>query len=760
MKRDLKTHFKEYESFYKLMRSFLIMLILPLLLVMVNYLYSHTLLRQENLNYQAAVLEQVQLATDERLQGLQRHALDLTNDATIGQALEKRLDSPEDINYQLWQVSNQLKYYSASAGRLCDTLVYSSSYDCLISGSYIDFRASAGITRLGSEEMNRLVLEKLQNTRAYCQFELVETETGERKLLLLHTMPLWSTGRAPYGTVCLVIQEDALFQGILETEEAKAGLYCLLSPEGEIAAWFGNEALLPAVSEADASAEEFQTLNGSSHTVSHKASALNGWRYLSIQPEHTMVKKLNGARNLSLLMLALVLVAGNIIGVILARRNYRPLKQLMNELRRQSMLSKANPEEVTGEFSLIERSMKEMSRSMSALENTLKEEMPRIQESVLMQLFRNAVTDYPRFQNTLQRVGILLPYDKFRVALVKRLQEGELDQQLISMLMVKERVIQLAPKSLVYAFATVDDDSLIILLNGGGDDFETETRRILNTVAEDMRESYDQMLWISVSEVGCGMESVSKAYYSVMQAHRQAPEGGVQYLEESDEHCAIDKALESLAAQMQNYIATGNEAGALDLLHRSLESDVRQKHAALYEAQAYCIGVMNIVTGAYRVEDPEVLTVNGEAPLKQLFLQHNTFEMETLLAELIGKVCAYVRENQQSPTAQLTAQMLDYLQQNFWDVDLTLTSVADHFCLTPSYLSSFFKSNTGETFLNHLTHLRMEKAKELMRTTNESIRDISEKVGYASANTFTRAFKNTEHITPSQYRESSQGNGE
>ncbi len=41
----MKTHFKEYESFYKLMRSLLIMLILPLLLVMVNYLYSHTLLR-------------------------------------------------------------------------------------------------------------------------------------------------------------------------------------------------------------------------------------------------------------------------------------------------------------------------------------------------------------------------------------------------------------------------------------------------------------------------------------------------------------------------------------------------------------------------------------------------------------------------------------------------------------------------------------------------------------------------------------------
>ena len=757
MNKSIKTHFKQYESFYKLMRSFLIMLILPLLLVIVNYIYSRSLLREENLNYQDAVLQQVQLATDERLQGLQRHALDLTNDSTIRQALEQKLTRQEDWNFQLWQVSNQLQYYIASASSLCDTLVYSTNYDCLISGKYVDYHVSEGMHRVGSEEMNRLVLEKLQNTRAYCQFELLRTELGETQMLLLHTVPLWSTGLAPYGTVCLVVHSDRLFTDILDGEETKAGLFCLLDAQGQVAAWYGNEDLLAAVPEADATQESFQRISGGIHTVTHKASALGGWRYLSIQPEHTMVKKLNRAKNMSLLMLALVLIAGNLIGILLTRRNYMPIKRLMNELRRQSALSKTNPEEISGEFSLIERSMKEVSSSMSALENTIKEEMPRIQESVLMQLFRNAVTDYPRYRNTLERVGILLSYGQFRVALVKRLQEAELDQQLISMLMVKERVIQLTPKSMIYAFATVDDDSLIVLLNGEGERFEAESRGVLDSVAEDMRESYGQMLWISASEVGSGMEYVSRAYYSVMQAHRQAPEGGVQYLEEVNDICAIDKALESLSAQMQNYIATGNEEGALELLHRSLESEVRQKHAALYEARTYFIGVLNIVTGAYRVEDPQVLTVKGEAPLKQLFLLHNTYEMEALLTDLIRSVCGYVRENQQSPTTQLTAQMLDYLQKNYGDVDLTLTSVAEHFCLTPSYLSAFFKSNTGENFLNYLTHLRMEKAKELMRSTNASIRDISEKVGYASANTFTRAFKNAEHITPSQYRESVQG---
>lgn len=211
---------------------------------------------------------------------------------------------------------------------------------------------------------------------------------------------------------------------------------------------------------------------------------------------------------------------------------------------------------------------------------------------------------------------------------------------------------------------------------------------------------------------------------------------------------------------MQNYIATGNDEGAIEFLHKNLENDIRQKHVPLYEAQAYCISILNVVTSAYRVEDSTVLTVEGQLPLKLLFLQQNTHEMEEILASVIRNVCAYVRENQQSPTTQLTSRILEYIQGQYGNVDLTLTSVADYFDLTSSYFSVFFKNNVGKTFLNYLTHLRMEKAKELMRTTNDSIAEISEKVGYASANTFTRSFKKIEQITPSQYRESCQNDSD
>ena len=200
------------------------------------------------------------------------------------------------------------------------------------------------------------------------------------------------------------------------------------------------------------------------------------------------------------------------------------------------------------------------------------------------------------------------------------------------------------------------------------------------------------MLLISASQVCTGIESVSRAYYSVTQAHFMTPEGGVYYLPEAEGACAVDKVLEGLATQLQNYIATGSESSALDLLHRTLDAEIRQKQAALYEAQAFCIGVLNIIAGAYRLEDQNVLNVNGQPPLKQLFLTQSISEMEQLLSAVIHNVCTYIQENQQTPAAQLTGRMLDYIKQNYADVDLTLTSVADHFYLTSSYLSAFFKS--------------------------------------------------------------------
>lgn len=69
-----------------------------------------------------------------------------------------------------------------------------------------------------------------------------------------------------------------------------------------------------------------------------------------------------------------------------------------------------------------------------------------------------------------------------------------------------------------------------------------------------------------------------------------------------------------------------------------------------------------------------------------------------------------------------------------------------------NYLNILFKKEYGITLYQHITNVRMEHAKFLLETTNETVADIAQKTGYPNANSFTRAFKRHSKLTPLEYR--------
>lgn len=92
-----------------------------------------------------------------------------------------------------------------------------------------------------------------------------------------------------------------------------------------------------------------------------------------------------------------------------------------------------------------------------------------------------------------------------------------------------------------------------------------------------------------------------------------------------------------------------------------------------------------------------------------------------------------------------------YLQAHLAE-DISLGMLSDEFHLSAQYISQLFKSEIGVNFLAYLTNIRMEQAKKLLLATPLSIADISAQSGYADYRVFTKAFKKTEGVTPSQYR--------
>ncbi|MEG1550357.1 MAG: helix-turn-helix transcriptional regulator, partial [Ruthenibacterium sp.] len=69
-----------------------------------------------------------------------------------------------------------------------------------------------------------------------------------------------------------------------------------------------------------------------------------------------------------------------------------------------------------------------------------------------------------------------------------------------------------------------------------------------------------------------------------------------------------------------------------------------------------------------------------------------------------------------------------------------------------TYLSILFKRECGENFIDYVTALRMEKAQELLRTTDDTTIDIARRVGYANAQYFGLCFKKHFGCSPGQFR--------
>ena len=85
------------------------------------------------------------------------------------------------------------------------------------------------------------------------------------------------------------------------------------------------------------------------------------------------------------------------------------------------------------------------------------------------------------------------------------------------------------------------------------------------------------------------------------------------------------------------------------------------------------------------------------------------------------------------------------------DPDLSLNSICSYLNISTSYFSTIFKEMTGETFIESLTRIRMEKAKELLENTTLKNYEIVQKVGFSDAHYFGISFKKMPGKTPTEY---------
>lgn len=126
-------------------------------------------------------------------------------------------------------------------------------------------------------------------------------------------------------------------------------------------------------------------------------------------------------------------------------------------------------------------------------------------------------------------------------------------------------------------------------------------------------------------------------------------------------------------------------------------------------------------------------------------------EIESCLKEFLDSCSRlYNRSNEEKENEQIfrVKELIDaHIKEN-----ITLESIAQKVYLNPCYLSRLFKKQTQVNFIDYLIERRLNKAKELLLTTDETVEYIAIETGYVQANSFRRLFKKKTGLSPNEYR--------
>ena len=180
--------------------------------------------------------------------------------------------------------------------------------------------------------------------------------------------------------------------------------------------------------------------------------------------------------------------------------------------------------------------------------------------------------------------------------------------------------------------------------------------------------------------------------------------------------------------------------------------------AAQGSVQEYRFFVMGTAGELYRfAKDNELSTeeIFGDNDAMYRILQQ--LEPGELTSWMDG-VCRKMREMIQHKRADsarsFAVRAIDHVSEHYADGDLTVDAMCSYLNVSAAYFSTVFKRETGKTFVQYLTDLRMEKAVKLLLSTNEKTYMIARKVGYADPNYFSYVFKKQFGMSPSKYKDS------
>ena len=226
-------------------------------------------------------------------------------------------------------------------------------------------------------------------------------------------------------------------------------------------------------------------------------------------------------------------------------------------------------------------------------------------------------------------------------------------------------------------------------------------------------------------------------------------------LASASENEAEKTEFDSYVAEAIRMFGESLETGDVAVIRKSLET-VELRLSAMAESDAYetyyCYKLMTV----YFTKAKELRNFKKE--VARLIAFPDTKQLFVMLHQSVERFCVQCVKDEQVTAHRLRKELLDYIEANFNNKNLSLTVVADYLKTSVYVATRLFKETTGKNFKEYVMEKRMEYARELLKTTAQKVAEISAMAGFEDSEYFSSLFKTKYGQTPTQYRKSCRNN--
>jgi two-component system response regulator YesN len=187
-----------------------------------------------------------------------------------------------------------------------------------------------------------------------------------------------------------------------------------------------------------------------------------------------------------------------------------------------------------------------------------------------------------------------------------------------------------------------------------------------------------------------------------------------------------------------------------DMIKHALEQSISPDSLVLHCTEIINHAI-NYVKQLYGIPPEEWYSYNY-ASLKQLSEVKSARKMGEVTTECLLSIVERLNDRMKDYKEKVIHQIKEYIHKNI-NQSISTIDIAKETNFNPAYISNFFKKKTGKNLTDYITEVKMEKAKELLASSNYKVNQIAEMVGYSDQRYFCLVFKKYSGMTPTQFRD-------